>query len=225
MTQQSAKAVAGGRGTRRRNGRIVLRTLIGLAGLGLVAFGFGFVQFAREASGAGEARLPARADGIVVFTGGRDRIGGAIRLLAEGYAKRLLISGVHPDTTEVAIAALAGGREDLFECCIDLGHSALDTIGNASETANWAERQGFSSLIIVTSSYHMPRSLAELGRVLPEARLEGHAISTSSIDLTHWWRTPRAVSLLLSEYVKLLAARARLGLSADPSASGHAGSL
>ena len=40
---------------------------------------------------------PARnADGIVVLTGGSSRVSDAMELLAGGYGKRLLISGVHP---------------------------------------------------------------------------------------------------------------------------------
>ena len=54
----------------------------------------GFVGFLWQLRGA-EAE-PARADGIVVLTGGASRVSDAIELLAGGYGKRLLISGVHP---------------------------------------------------------------------------------------------------------------------------------
>ena len=42
------------------------------------------------------------------------------------------------------------------------------TRGNAAETAEWARAHQVRSLIVVTSAYHMPRALAELGRDLPD---------------------------------------------------------
>ncbi|NND48614.1 MAG: YdcF family protein [Rhizobiales bacterium] len=209
----------------RRAARVLTRALIGLAAIGIVVLAVGFVEFAGEVSDARNSTLPAKAEGIVVFTGGQDRVAVAIGLLDDGFAKRLLISGVHPETTKSALSALSGGRNDLFGCCIDLDRNARDTIGNAEQTAVWARKQGYSSLIIVTSSYHMPRSLAELGRALPDVRLIGHAVSTSSVDLEHWWQNPRAASLLVVEYVKFLAARARLDLVQEQPVSQHAGSL
>ena len=49
-----------------------------------------------------------------------------------------------------------------FSCCVDLDHSAINTIGNAVETRRWVMARGFQSLIVVTSNFHMPRALAEL---------------------------------------------------------------
>ena len=195
-----------------RVARIAMRGAAVLSGVVLIALTVGFIEFAADVGGVRDPAPPEPAEGIVVFTGGQDRIKDAIRLLADGFARRLLISGVHPETTAAALAAQAGDRSDLFGCCIDLGHSARDTIGNAEETALWARKQGFTSLIIVTSSYHMPRSLAETRRAMPEAQLDGYAIATSSVDFERWWQSPQAVSLLMFEYVKLLATRARQAL-------------
>lgn len=193
----------------RRRARRGVRVLAAVCGVGLVAFVLGFVQFAQSIAEPPAAQQPAAADGIVVFTGGPDRISGALALLADGVARRLLISGVHPRTTKAALARVESGHDGLFHCCVDLGRTARDTVGNADETAAWARRHGFTSLIIVTSGYHMERSLTELARAMPEAKLIGHAIATPSLDLAHWWREPGAARVLLSEYVKLLAARSR----------------
>ena len=225
-TQQPAETKsARGDSSGRRLARVLSRALIGLVVIAAILFGVGFVEFAGEVSDTRKSALPAKAEGIVVFTGGRDRVSVAIKLLDGGYAKRLLISGVHPETTKSALSAYSGGSKDLFGCCIDLDRNARDTIGNAEQTAAWARKKGYSSLIIVTSSYHMPRSLAELGRALPDVQLIGHAVSTSSVDLAHWWQNPRAVSLLAVEYVKFLAARARLDLVQERRENRHAGSL
>ncbi len=173
---------------------------------GLIA-GTGLIVFASMIDDAPPA-APRASDGIVVLTGGDSRVTEAIRLLAEGHAKRLLISGVHPKTTRDMLLKVnpEGGR--LFRCCIDLDHNATDTISNANETRQWIETRGFKSLIVVTSSYHMPRSLVELRRVLPYTELVPYAVSPAQFRIEEWTVYRGTFRLVLSEYVKYTAALA-----------------
>jgi uncharacterized SAM-binding protein YcdF (DUF218 family) len=170
------------------------------------AFAGGFLVFADQVTSAQPPRNP-RADGIVALTGGPRRIDDAVALLGRGSAQRLLISGVHENTSA---AALAGGRpehEILFRCCIDIGRRALDTRGNAAETGDWARQRGYNSLIVVTSAFHMPRSIAEIQRALPHVDLVPYPVQDED-RLLHSWPTQwRAFKLLFTEYVKYVAAR------------------
>ena len=102
------------------------------------------------------------ADGIVVLTGGDFRILEGARLLQEGRATRMLISGVDAKTSRDDLLKLSGLPPTTFNCCVDLGYFAQNTVGNAEETRAWAQSRKLGRLIVVTSSYHMPRSLAEL---------------------------------------------------------------
>ena len=95
-----------------------------------------------------------------------------------------------------------------LDCCVDLDH-ARDTIENASETRSWADRQGFSSLIVVTSDYHMPRTMVELAQVMPGARLIAYPVDNPDLDLADWWRNPQVFGLLAREYGKYLLVVAR----------------
>ena len=104
---------------------------------------------------------PAHADGIVALTGGADRVEAALRLLAEGRARLLLISGVGRAAGFAELARRAGVPRRLAPR-VTLGRSALSTRGNATETAAWARGNHIRSLIVVTAAYHMPRALAEL---------------------------------------------------------------
>jgi uncharacterized SAM-binding protein YcdF (DUF218 family) len=149
------------------------------------------------------------ADGIVVLTGGKERIHGAIELLRAGRGKRLLITGVHQRTREVDLARADETPTDLFRCCIDLGFEAETTIGNAREAADWAHAHGFTSLIVVTSAYHLPRSLIEFEATLPDMRLEPYPIHHADLDLAHWYLNGDAAKLLMGEYVKYTVARMR----------------
>lgn len=170
---------------------------------------FGFVLFAVAATR--EASSPAEhADAIVVLTGGEQRLAEGARLLSKGYGRRLLISGVNERTSRHDLHRLSGLGEAEFNCCVDLGYVAKDTIGNASETRAWAMKQGFDSLIVVTSSYHMPRSLAELSIEMPDVRLIPHAVTPRSLRQTAWWLHFTTTRVLVSEYIKFLPAAARL---------------
>lgn len=188
------------------------RLLIGAAFLAMIFFLAGFLIFA----GAIMRYKPiagATADGIVVLTGGKFRILEAVKLLARGKAKRLLISGVNRRTSRDELRRLTGHGEGLFDCCIDIGYRALDTTGNAVETRNWAQSKRFNSLIIVTSSYHMPRSLLELARVMPNAKLQAYPVVPRSFPIDSWWRHPGTTRLLLSEYLKFLPSLAHWGVT------------
>lgn len=198
-----------------------LTVLVILMGLGLAVFCAGLLAFAytvnRQVPSAG-----GKADGIVVLTGGEYRIAEAMKLLAEGRARRLLISGVNRKTTREGLRRLTGRGEGLFECCVDIGYAAHDTIGNAEESRVWAERWGFKHLIIVTASYHMPRSLAELGRAMPGAHLQPHPVVPRNFRIDSWWSHPGTARLLVSEYVKFIPAALRLAMSRISHAAGMA---
>lgn len=174
------------------------RALAALLAVVLV-WGAGFVWFS---SGAGFTDdVPAHADGIVALTGGAGRVELGLRLLAQGRADRLLISGVGRAATFAELAHRAGVPLTLAPQ-VTLGRAALSTRGNAAETAAWAQERAIRSLIVVTSFYHMPRAMAEMSRTLPDVVLYAMPV------------LPRGgvpLRLMLLEYTKFLAAE--LGLS------------
>ncbi|WP_202395915.1 YdcF family protein [Stappia sediminis] len=198
------------RGKRRASGLLrsamVFLTLAVFLGAGLVAG-----SFFRFASMVSEVSPPAvlSSDGIVVLTGGSDRITQALHLFKASEAKRLLISGVHPQTTREQIVRTTDSDMKLFECCVDLDRKALNTTDNARETAKWAHREGFSELLVVTSSYHMPRSLLELQAAMPDITLVPYPVVRDDLDVSHWYVDGATTRLLLREYVKYMVARFR----------------
>lgn len=190
-------------------------TILLLAGLIAAGFAAGFLVFARAVPGD-EISLRDNADGIVVLTGGSARISDAVELLAAGHGKRLLITGVHRATTSREIERVMPGSRHLLACCVDLDHSAVNTLGNAEETRRWAKQRGFNSLIVVTSSYHMPRSMAELARQLPDAKLIAFPVVTDKMRAEPWWSSLPTAKLLISEYLKYIVAQVRMRLEPAP---------
>lgn len=173
-----------------------------LAGGFLLAGFFVFVSAMPRA----EPQTRVSGDGIVVLTGGAERLSDAFALLAEGRAKRLLITGVNPDTTKNQIARLHPEGARFLDCCVDLGYLALNTAGNAVETRQWVRRHGFQSVILVTSGWHMRRSLLELERAIPEVIFIPYPVIAGDAGEEGWWREPGNLRLLVAEYVKYLAA-------------------
>jgi uncharacterized SAM-binding protein YcdF (DUF218 family) len=151
------------------------------------------------------------ADGITVLTGGRARIDEAMRLLAAGKAKRMLITGVNRTTTKEELKDLASQSDQLFDRAVDIDRDARNTIDNATETSEWVAQHRYGSVIVVTSNYHMPRALAELGRAMPGVTLIPYAVVDNNVHLDRWWTYPGTTRLLLSEYLKYLPALGRLG--------------
>lgn len=214
-TPPVASAVAPADTVARRRPCALRLSLVALAGLligGLIAFGIGFSHFVQTVADFEKPGESEHADAIVALTGGADRITDAIDLLGDGRARRLLISGVHPSTSRETLAGMTPDQSDLFSCCVDLGRSALNTVGNAKEARDWARGNGFSSLIVVTSSYHLPRSLNEIAREMPEVALIPYPVLTQRVQLHDLWHNPGTSRLLLAEYTKYLMSLARLRL-------------
>jgi uncharacterized SAM-binding protein YcdF (DUF218 family) len=135
----------------------LLAFLLLLYALGFILFG---VTLGRPADGV-------RTDAAVVLTGGSGRIEHAMDVLLQREAKRLLISGVDPAVTKPDLAArLGAGRARLLGCCVDLDSVSVDTRSNAEEAGRWLEKRRFRSFRLVTSDWHMRRSLYEFERVL-----------------------------------------------------------
>ncbi len=178
------------------------------------AWAVGFAWFV-HAAWMPPPSLPS-ADGIVALTGGADRVETALRMLADGRARVLLVSGVG-GPTEFAELARRAGIDKALGARVTLGRAAASTHGNALETAEWAHANGVHTLLVVTAGYHMPRALAELGRALPDIAL--HPVPVISPGM----RGALPLRLLAGEYTKYLAARSGLSILAaygEPRAGG-----
>lgn len=149
-------------------------------------------------------------DGIVVLTGGTRRLETGLALLAAKRGKKLFVSGVHHGTDVAELMRVYRTDPRLLDCCLKLGYTADDTMGNARETAEWAAAENVKSIRIVTSNYHMRRSLFELERLLPNVRLIPHPVVPDHVKSTRWWNWPGSTNLIISEYNKYLLAGLRL---------------
>ncbi len=186
-----------------------LRWLMAGVGVLLVLFILGFGLFASHIGGLVAPSNPKVADGIIVVTGGQSRIDAAVDLLKTGKGRRLLISGVNPMAGREDLRVATGGDRSLFSCCVDIDHAALDTIGNAEESAKWVRQHAFGSVILVTNNYHIPRTMLEMRRLLQNEDLQPYPVVNTRLDGGSWLTKPEAIRVLFTEYTKYLAALAR----------------
>lgn len=207
-SREAAGAKAGARKPRRKFLRAVTIIFL-LFFVASFAFIGGFAAFATHVARLSTPEEPADADAIIVLTGGEKRLDAALDLLKSGKGQRLLISGVHPSARVVDLQRATGSDETLFSCCVDIDRAALDTIGNAEESAKWVNSHAWSSVIVVTNNYHMPRSLLELRRMIGETRLLPYPVVNTRLDGGEWMTNKAALRVLFTEYAKYLFAVVR----------------
>jgi uncharacterized SAM-binding protein YcdF (DUF218 family) len=145
-------------------------------------------------------------DAIVVLTGGKMRLETGLALLAAGKADKLFVSGVNPAVDRETLLRALGPAARREVCCIVLGHTADNTVGNAVETAVWMQQEGYRSLRLVTSWYHLHRSLLEFGRAMPRVRVVAHPVFARDNEPEGWRGWLAAGQRVFAEYNKFLAA-------------------
>ena len=185
------------------------RSVFWAAGLVALLFTAGFVFFSHHVSQLATPDETQNADAIIVLTGGHYRLDAAVDLLRSGKGKRLFISGVNPAAGAEDLRRATGADLNLFECCVDIDHAALDTVGNATESAKWITTNAYGSAILVTNNYHMPRSMLEMRRANSALRIVPYPVVNTRLDRGEWLRQPDALRVLFTEYTKYLAALAR----------------
>jgi uncharacterized SAM-binding protein YcdF (DUF218 family) len=167
----------------------------------------GFVLFIADMS-QGPKDLSTKTDGIVVLTGGTERIKKGLSLLHKGFAPRLFISGVHKGVRRQDI--LRNVPWSIEKDAVTLGYQALDTQGNAVEINQWCKKMHIKTVRLVTSNYHMRRSFQELRHVLDLSKeIIIHPVEPKRWRQNPWWKSRSGWELVLGEYIKYLAVLAR----------------
>ena len=202
-----APDLVGRRRRRRARGFPGGRAVGALLGVAVLAWCVGLVWFVGQVP-----RAPTVAAGpieaIVVLTGGVGRLDEGLALLRGHPGARLFVSGVYRGVDVAELLRLDREIPDALACCVELGHDADDTRGNARESADWVRAHGFRTIRLVTGNYHMPRSLIEFRNAMPDIVVEPHPVIAERVRLDGWWYRPGTAGLLASEFTKYLVALA-----------------
>ncbi len=165
-----------------------------------------------------DAPKVAARTGIVVATGLDGRVTAGLTQLVHGKAERLLISGVgkgvrKADIRQIAVASgtiQMDALDAVMTCCVELGFDAADTIGNALEASIWAKTHQLDHVIVVTSDFHMPRTMMAFRAYFKDTALTAYPVKTPWLHVNEngfspWWHTPERIRLISMEMVKYLA--------------------
>jgi uncharacterized SAM-binding protein YcdF (DUF218 family) len=176
--------------------------MVGLGAAALAAAGFVWFVIPPTAETG-----PAQTDAIVVLTGGSLRLRSGIDLMREAKGRTLFVTGVDRGVGLDELVHSVGERTPRWlACCVVLGHEAENTVGNAIETAQWMQQEGYHSLRLVTSWYHMPRSLLEFKRAMPDLEIIPYPVFSGQAKPQRWWTSRGTATVLMAEYSKYLAA-------------------
>lgn len=189
--------------------RFSMKLLLILIFVGTGTLVGGFFQFSNTVTSSAPDKEIKPAQAVVALTGGANRVSKALDLLAAKKGERLLISGVNEKVNMSSLRKLNASKDALFNCCVDIEKVALDTIGNATETKKWLGEHKYSSLILVTSGYHMPRSLLEFRKLMPETSITAYPVPHKGLQKAGWWKDPEILRLMISEYLKYVGAWTR----------------
>ena len=187
----------------RRNRKGRTRRFAAFLAFLVLAWTGGFIWFIANIPGQAQDTT-SHTDAIVVLTGGSERLPVGLELLEAGLGDRLFVSGVYSGVDVATILDINTQAPTTLACCIDLGHDADHTIGNARETAIWMAAGNRTSLRLVTANYHMPRSLNLFRRMMPDVEIIPHPVFPATVRVDAWWRHPRTLVLLADEYTKYL---------------------
>jgi uncharacterized SAM-binding protein YcdF (DUF218 family) len=190
-------------------------------GLLVIGWGIGFGWYVYDVSTRAtsandnmlfSAPVPATT-AILVLTGGSERIATGLNLLQTGVGTKLFVSGAGAGADYAQLFAGLPRDPALEACCIALGHQAGNTVGNAAEAAAWlAQNPQTTSMVLVTAHYHMLRSMLEFRQLLPaKITLVPYPVAPLRVPLAGWWQRPQTISLLATEYTKLLFTIVRYG--------------
>lgn len=176
--------------------------------LGVFVWGLGLVWFATTIPAElNKTASKKTADAVVVLTGGAERLQEGLRLYTNGYADYLLISGVGRYTNLTSLLSMSGPLPDNIEqytANITLDYEALDTRGNAIQTAQWVREHNIESILLVTANYHMPRSLIEFKAYLKKDKILPYPVFPKGFYLKEWWNDANSRNIVISEYNKYL---------------------
>ncbi|MGH7247155.1 MAG: YdcF family protein [Pseudomonadota bacterium] len=183
--------------------RALRQIAVGAGGGIMLLLAAGLVWFATPPAAENRA---APTEAIVVLTGGGSRLPSGVDLMRQGKGRELFVSGVSRKVDLDELLRVSGGAPHWLACCVAIDYRAENTKENAQETARWMRQRGYHSLRLVTAWYHMPRSLLEFERAMPQVAIIPHPVFPERVREQHWWAWRGTAALLIGEYAKYLAA-------------------
>lgn len=150
-----------------------------------------------------------RADVIIAVSGGDTtaRTQEAIDLYKNGWAPKLIFSGAAQDKSGPSNAAVMkrqATEQGVPEAAVTIEDQSETTKENAEKTRDILADKNIHSAIVVTSGYHMKRTILEFRERAPTVQFRAHPTIADSQWSSWWWLSPHGWYLALTEIVKVI---------------------
>lgn len=178
-----------------------MKKLIIIALIPIVIWTIGFIMFA-EMINEFDIDKMEKTDAVVVLTGGKNRINEAAKLLNQKNADKMFISGVSQETSLEELVEKYD-METYYADNVEIGQEAKNTLENAKEVKEWVEKNNISSIRLVTSNYHMPRSMEEIEAATDGVSIIPHPVYSENVA-KKWWTSWKSFKFVASEYNKFI---------------------
>lgn len=139
-------------------------------------------------------------DAVVVLAGGKGRIEEGIRLYRAGKGRQLFLIGVDPVVKKTDLYKESTGVRSGEQ--VYLEKASRNTLENALFARELISKNKVRSMLLITSRYHMKRSLLIFRSILPkDIAIYPHPVSSTN-SLEGWWSHGGSLRLLFSEFYK-----------------------
>ena len=140
------------------------------------------------------------SDGIAVLTGGKGRISLGLNLFSENTNLQLIISGVDKQVSIDTIVPV-----DLKNRAnITIDKVSESTIQNAKVVSKWTTKHKLQKITIITSYYHMPRSMFLMQSLAPGVNFYPYPVRRFFSGKTSIKEDMFYYFFLTEEYIKYL---------------------
>ncbi len=152
-------------------------------------------------------QAPPAVDLIAVLTGGQGRLKEAFRLLEKQRGRTLLISGTSASLDDILKVNGVENFPDLMRSQVFMDPDSQRTVDNAQKIRAVVEKQQIRSVLVVTSNYHMQRSMELIQEELAkppaiDVTLYPYPVYSPNFDPRTWWKSLDAWRIFVSEYLK-----------------------
>ncbi len=176
----------------------VIKAFITLAIILLVAIAALFIDFTYKTFSYRQSSV--KADAIVVLAGGKGRVDEGVRLYRERRAAYLFLVGVDPSVRKSDLYRPRLG--DPSADGVILERASRNTLENAILGRDVILRQQVSSILLITSRYHMKRAAILFRNALPrDLTIYPYPVDTRNLK-EDWWSHGGSFYLLFSEFYK-----------------------
>ena len=140
------------------------------------------------------------SDGIAVLTGGQGRIKLGLDLLNKNKKLQLIISGVDKKVSRASI--IPDNLENINSITLD--KEAESTFQNALVIKNWIQKHKLQKVTIITSYYHMPRSMLLMELLSSHINFYPYPVEKKIYKKLSFKKTLIYYFFLIEEYIKYL---------------------